>query len=94
MQRGYKFLNEGYIEWEDAREKCQSLSARLPILDTKKTIDIVKTYLDKADPEELTALQPWDQSSRRVWLGLNFIPKRGNTLFIAGDNAFNVILEK
>merc|ERR1719470_243952 len=73
-KRGYKFLNESYIEWENATNKCQSLGARLPVLDTKETIDIVKSYLDKADPEELKALEEWDQSSRRVWLGLNFNP--------------------
>ena len=72
LQRGYKFLNESYMEWENATTKCQSLGARLPVLDTKETIDIVKSYLDKADPEELRALEEWDQSSRRVWLGLNF----------------------
>merc|ERR1712045_361545 len=42
-------------------------------------IDIVKSYLDKADPEELKALEEWDQSSRRVWLGLNFNPGSGLT---------------
>lgn len=72
LQRGYKFLNESYMEWENATTKCQSLGARLPVLDTKETIDIVKSYLSKADPEELRALEEWDQSSRRVWLGLNF----------------------
>ena len=79
MQRGYKFLNESYIEWEDATHKCQSLGARLPVLDTKETIDIVKSYLDNADPEELKALAEWDQSSKRVWLGLNFTPGSGKT---------------
>merc|ERR1712012_579896 len=78
-KRGYKFLNESYIEWENATNKCQSLGARLPVLDTKETIDIVKSYLDKADPEELKALEEWDQSSRRVWLGLNFNPGSGLT---------------
>merc|ERR1712226_1515528 len=42
-------------------------------------IDIVKSYLSKADPEELRALEEWDQSSRRVWLGLNFNPGSGLT---------------
>merc|ERR1719167_1347577 len=78
-KRGYKFLDESYIEWENATNKCQSLGARLPVLDTKETIDIVKSYLDKADPEELKALEEWDQSSRRVWLGLNFNPGSGLT---------------
>jgi len=78
-KRGYKFLNESYMEWENATTKCQSLGARLPVLDTKETIDIVKSYLDKADPEELRALEEWDQSSRRVWLGLNFNSGSGLT---------------
>ena len=65
------------MEWENATTKCQSLGARLPVLDTKETIDIVKSYLSKADPEELRALEEWDQSSRRVWLGLNFNPGSG-----------------
>jgi len=78
-KRGYKFLNESYMEWENATTKCQSLGARLPVLDTKETIDIVKSYLSKADPEELRALEEWDQSSRRVWLGLNFNPGSGLT---------------
>ena len=77
MQRGYKFLNESYMEWENATTKCQSLGARLPVLDTKETIDIVKSYLSQADPEELRALEEWDQSSRRIWLGLNFNPGSG-----------------
>jgi len=72
-------LNESYMEWENATTKCQSLGARLPVLDTKETIDIVKSYLSKADPEELRALEEWDQSSRRVWLGLNFNPGSGLT---------------
>merc|ERR1719167_95593 len=78
-KRGYKFLNESYMEWENATTKCQSLGARLPVLDTKETIDIVKSYLSQADPEELRALEEWDQSSRRVWLGLNFNPGSGLT---------------
>merc|ERR1719508_295011 len=78
-KRGYKFLNESYMEWENATTKCQSLGARLPVLDTKETIDIVKSYLSKADPEELRALEEWDQSSRRIWLGLNFNPGSGLT---------------
>jgi len=78
-KRGYKFLNESYMEWENATTKCQSLGARLPVLDTKETIDIVKSYLSKADPEELRALEEWDQSSRRVWLGLNFNSGSGLT---------------
>merc|ERR1711971_1483048 len=78
-KRGYKFLNESYMEWENATTKCQSLGARLPVLDTRETIDIVKSYLDKADPEELRALEEWDQSSRRVWLGLNFNSGSGLT---------------
>ena len=86
LQRGYRFLNETYIEWEDARKKCQSLGARLPVLDTKETIDIVKSYLDNADPEELKALAEWDQSSRRVWLGLNFSSDHGKT----GEYDFNL----
>lgn len=78
-KRGYKFLNESYMEWENATTKCQSLGARLPVLDTKETIDIVKSYLSQADPEELRALEEWDQSSRRIWLGLNFNPGSGLT---------------
>ena len=70
LQRGYRFLNETYIEWEDARKKCQSLGARLPVLDTRETIDIVKSYMNNVDLEEFTALEDWDQGGRRVWLGL------------------------
>ena len=54
------------MEWENATNKCQSLGARLPVLDSKETIDIVKKYINEADPEELRALEEWDQSSRRV----------------------------
>ena len=60
-------MNESYTEWENAKTKCQSLGARLPVLDTKETIDIVMSYLHNSDPEE-----EWDESSRRVWLGLIF----------------------
>ena len=64
------------MEWENATVKCQSLGARLPVLDTKETIDIVKKYLGEADPE---SLEQWDQSSRRVWLGLNYNSGSGLT---------------
>ena len=75
-KRGYKYLNESYMEWDNATVKCQSLGARLPVLDTKETIDIVKKYLGEADPE---SLEQWDQSSRRVWLGLNYNSGSGLT---------------
>ena len=58
-------MNESYTEWENAETKCQSLGARLPVLDTKETIDIVKSYLHNIGHEG-------HQSSRRVWLGLIF----------------------
>lgn len=76
------------MEWDNATAKCQGLGARLPVLDSKETIDIVKKYINEADPEELRALEEWDQSSRRVsrtsttlttqvWLGLNYAPGSG-----------------
>jgi len=78
-KRGYKFLNESYMEFENATNKCQSLGARLPVLDTKETIDIIKKYLAEADSLELTSLEQWGQSSRRVWLGLNYDSASGLT---------------
>ena len=67
------------MEWDNATLKCQSLGARLPVLDSKETIDIVKRYLNEASPSEFTSLEQWDQSSRRVWLGLNYNPGSGLT---------------
>merc|ERR1719228_1728452 len=59
-KRGYKFLNESYMEWDNATSKCQSLGARLPVLDSKETIDIVKKYLSEASSAEFTSLEQWD----------------------------------
>ena len=70
LQRGYKLMNEPYVEWEKAVQICQNHGARLPVLDTKETIDIVKSCMDNVDLEEFTALEDWDSGSRRVWLGL------------------------
>ena len=74
-------MNESYTEWDNAKNKCQNLGARLPVLDTKETIDIVQSYIIKADPEneEFSALSDSDsdQSSRRVWVGLIFNPGSG-----------------
>ena len=71
-------MNESYTEWENAETKCQSLGARLPVLDTKQTIDIVKSYLINVDPEEFSALDEWEgrewEGGGRVWLGLIFNP--------------------
>ena len=34
-----------YVEFENATEKCESLGARLPVLDSGETIAIIKEYL-------------------------------------------------
>ena len=62
-------FDDRYVEWDVAVDECEKLGARLPVLDSKETIDIVQKYIETAN---FTALEQWDRSSRRVWLGLNF----------------------
>ena len=42
-------FDDKYVEWDEAVKHCEELGARLPILDTADTIDIVKQYLDKSN---------------------------------------------
>ena len=62
-------FDDKYVEWETAVDDCEKLGARLPVLDSKETIDIVQKYLETSN---FTVFEQWDRSSRRVWLGLNF----------------------
>ena len=38
-------FDDTYVEFENATEKCESLGARLPVLDSGETIAIIKEYL-------------------------------------------------
>ena len=58
----YWLLNEPYVEFKEAYKRCKNLGARLPVLDSTKTIEIVKNYTAK--------ITNGDQSTRRIWLGL------------------------
>merc|ERR1719382_2162722 len=73
-KRGYRMFGGEYVEWENATQKCQELGARLPVLSDAETIEIVKNYLNNADFGEV--FEKFD-SSRRVWLGLNYNPGSG-----------------
>merc|ERR1719433_1664603 len=73
-KRGYRMFGGEYVEWENATQKCQELGARLPVLSDAETIEIVKNYLKNADFGDV--FEKFD-SSRRVWLGLNFNPGSG-----------------
>merc|ERR1711899_292192 len=66
-------LNETYVDY--AFNHCENLRARLPVLDSLETIEIIKGYLEEFN---FTVLEQWDRSSRRVWLGL--IYDRGSGL--------------
>merc|ERR1711899_261355 len=60
-------LNSTYVDFEFALSHCENLRARLPVLDSQETIEVVKGYLKDFN---FTVLEQWDRSSRRVWLGL------------------------
>jgi len=60
-------LNSTYVDFEFAFNHCENLRARLPVLDSLETIEVVKGYLEIFN---FTVLEQWDRSSRRVWLGL------------------------
>ena len=74
----YRMFDDKYVEWEEAHTHCDEMGARLPVLDSKETIDIIKKYLDESN---FTVFEQWDRSSRRVWLGL--IYDRGSGLYWA-----------
>jgi len=74
----YRMFDDKYVEWDEAHTHCDEMGARLPVLDSKETIDIIKKYLDESN---FTVFEQWDRSSRRVWLGL--IYDRGSGLYWA-----------
>ena len=39
-------FDDRYVTFDNASQQCQELGARLPVLDTEETIDIVKNYLE------------------------------------------------
>merc|ERR1712186_225636 len=57
------------MEFDNATEHCTGLAARLPVLDSTATIEIIKKYLAEAN---FTVFEQWDRSSRRVWIGLMY----------------------
>ena len=76
----YRMVYDRFVEWEEAHTRCDELGARLPVLDSKETIDIIKKYLDTANFPDFADAE-WDRSFRRVWLGLIF--NRGSGLYWA-----------
>ena len=76
----YRMVYDRFVEWEEAHARCDELGARLPVLDSKETIDIIKKYLDTANFPDFADAE-WDRSFRRVWLGLIF--NRGSGLYWA-----------
>lgn len=41
----YRMFDEEYVEFDEAVTKCNELGARLPVLDSTTTIEVVKKYL-------------------------------------------------
>jgi len=67
--KAYKMFDDQYMEFDNATEHCTGLAARLPVLDTTETVEIIKKYLAEAN---FTVFEQWDRSSRRVWIGLMY----------------------
>jgi len=65
----YRMFDDKYVEFENATKHCEDMGARLPVLDSQETIEIIKKYLETSN---FTVFEQWDRSSRRVWLGLNY----------------------
>lgn len=65
----YRMFDDKYVEFENATKHCEDMGARLPVLDSPETIEIIKKYLETSN---FTVFEQWDRSSRRVWLGLNY----------------------
>ena len=40
-------LNNTYVEFDFALKHCENLRARLPVLDSLETIEVVKKYLEE-----------------------------------------------
>jgi len=66
--RSYRMFDDKYVTFENATQQCQDLGARLPVLDSDETIDIIKNYLETYNFSVFE--EQWDRSSRRIWLGL------------------------
>ena len=58
----YKLSTGPYVEFDEADKTCKDLGARLPVLDSQDTIDVIRNYMKKKE------FPPGD--IRRVWLGL------------------------
>ena len=58
----YKLSSGPYVEFDEADKKCKDLGARLPVLDSQDTIDVIRNYM------KIKEFPPGD--IRRVWLGL------------------------
>ena len=72
-------FDEEYVEFDNANKHCNGLGARLPVLDSQETIEIVKKYLDNFEQWDEYSDPKWDLnwSYRRVWLGMNFDKSSG-----------------
>ena len=69
LGKHYRMFDDRYVDFETATHHCEELGARLPVLYSKETIDIVQKYLEISN---FSNFEQWDRSSRRVWLGLVF----------------------
>ena len=41
----YKLLSGPYVLFDEADKKCKDLGARLPVLDSQDTIDVIRNYM-------------------------------------------------
>jgi hypothetical protein len=42
-------FDDKYVEFDDAVKHCEELGARLPVLDSAETIEIIKTCLETSN---------------------------------------------
>lgn len=45
LGRSYRMFDDKYVDYDNATEQCRNLGARLPVLDTEETIEIVIDYM-------------------------------------------------
>lgn len=42
-------FDDKYVEWDEAVKHCEELGARLPVLDSTETIEIISSYLENSN---------------------------------------------
>ena len=65
--RKYKLLDRNLTSYRNASKRCDNLGARLPVLDSKETIEIVGEFAAEAEEGPSTM-----GNYKRVWVGLEF----------------------